>query len=472
MPDKASDTIFALASARGTSGVAVIRASGPQAFDGLEKLSGNKNISNRSASLRILSRNVSRETFDSDRSNNKANETGGSPNVSRETLDHALILPFKSPNSYTGEDVVEYHIHGGIAVINAVLSALSECPNHRMAEPGEFTKRAFENGKMDLTEAEGVADLIHAETQLQKEQALRQMGGGLADIYKNWTDQLTRILAYVEAELEFPDEDLPADILAEITPKVTELADKIAAHLNDNRRGERLRNGVYVAIIGAPNAGKSSLVNALAQRDVAIVSDIAGTTRDIIEVHLDIAGYPVILSDTAGLRPDQIENEGQGAIESEGIKRALRIAQQADIRIILYDGAQDELDKHSRELEFHPHTLPVINKTEHGSKLNHPENPLQISVSANKGIEDLLSALKKEIDQIIGHSESPSITRERHRQALNESIQSLNRALAAPLPELAAEDLRIAIRYLGRITGKVDVEDLFDVVFRDFCIGK
>lgn len=445
-----SDTIFALASGRGASGVAVIRVSGPHALGSLRALSGKADIPFRSAILTELT-----------------------DNVSRETLDRALVLAFDSPRSYTGEHVVEYHVHGGGAVIRGVLESLSRFKNHRMAEPGEFTRRAFENGKMDLTEAEAIGDLIHAETALQKEQALRQMGGALADLYDGWRDRLLKILAYVEAELEFPDEDLPVDILAAIRPQIERLSTDIAAHLSDNRRGERLRSGVHIAVIGAPNAGKSSLVNALAQRDIAIVSDIAGTTRDVIEAHLDIAGYPVILSDTAGLRPDQLGEHGHDAIESEGIRRALEIAENADIRIILYDGRHQTPDPHSRALEDHPNTLPVINKTEGGCKLVHPENPLQISVKENKGIDALLEKLTALIAASFNSSaDTPVITRARHRAALTACQESLQRCLHAPLPELTAEDLRLAIRDLGRITGRVDVEDLLDVVFRDFCIGK
>lgn len=447
-----ADTIYALASARGTSGVAVIRVSGPQAFESLKALTNLKEIPYRQAILRTLT-----------------------DNVSRETLDSALILAFKNPHSYTGEDAVEYHTHGGTAVINGVLNALSQFENHRMAEAGEFTKRAFENGKIDLTEAEAIADLIHAETQLQKTQALHQMDGALSKLYDNWREKLTKILAYVEAELEFPDEDLPDDMLEKISPQITDLSNEIKNHLNDNRRGERLRNGIHVAIIGAPNAGKSSLVNALTQRDIAIVSDIAGTTRDVIEAHLDIGGYPVILSDTAGLRPDQIGEEGHDRIESEGIKRALNIAQNADIRVILYDGTAETLDQHSFALENknnHENTMAVINKADKALHLKHPANPLKISVSSNTGIDEFLHTLTQMIENLIGLSDAPAITRTRHREALQSCLQSLERCLNAPLPELTAEDLRLAIRDLGRITGRVDVEDLLDVVFNDFCIGK
>ena len=444
-----SDTIYALASARGQSGVAVIRVSGAKAFESLKKLSGGKKIEYRKATLCKLIRPVSRET-----------------------LDNAIIIAFNAPHSYTGEDVVEYHVHGGRAIIDGVLMALSEQENHRMAEAGEFTRRAFENGKIDLTKAEAVADLIHAETEFQKQQALRQMGGVLSDLYENWRKSIIKILAYVEAELEFPDEDLPVDIIEKIRPKIEELSREIDNHLNDNRRGERLRDGIHIAIIGAPNAGKSSLVNALARRDVAIVSDIAGTTRDIIEVHLDIGGYSVILSDTAGLRPDQIGGSGQDSIESEGIKRALKVAHKADIRVILYDATAQDLDSHSYELEKQDNTIAVINKTDKGVILQHPDNPIQISVTDNKGIDEFLDDLKNMITEMVGVTDAPSITRERHRTALTACRFSLERCLMAELPELTAEDLRLAARDIGRITGKVDVEDLLDVVFRDFCIGK
>ncbi len=444
-----TDTIYALASARGQAGVAVIRVSGPKAHIGLKNLTNDKNIIYRKALLRELKRPVSRET-----------------------LDNALVIAFQEPNSYTGEDVVEYHLHGGTAVVQGVLETLGNESGYRMANPGEFTRRAFENGKMDLTEAEAIADLIHAETQLQKNQALSQMSGVLSDLYDGWRDKLVKILAYVEAELEFPDEDLPDNIIDNITPKISELSEDIDTHLNDNRRGERLRNGIHVAVIGAPNAGKSSLVNKLVQRDVAIVSEFAGTTRDVIEAHLDIGGYPVILSDTAGLRPDQIGTDSHDIIESEGIKRALKIAENADIRVILYDATQDIPDEHSLALEKHKNTIVVLNKTDQGVNLNHPDNPLQISVHNNQGISEFLSRLTQEIDGLVGKGDAPALTRQRHRDALTDCRASLDRCLNAPLPELTAEDLRLAIRHVGRITGKVDVEDLLDVVFKDFCIGK
>jgi len=442
------DTIFALASAKGRSGVAVIRVSGPQALEGLKQLSGLKKLSPRRAVLRDL--------IDP---------------VSRETIDRALVLPFEAPHSYTGEDTAEYHVHGGLAVINTMLETLGGLSDYRLAAPGEFTRRAFENGKMDLTEAEAIADLINAETQMQKEQALAQMGGALEALYTGWADQLTKVLAHVEADLEFPDEDLPDGILPQIMPDIKSLGEDIKAHLQDNHRGERLRDGIKIAIIGAPNAGKSSLVNALTRRDVAIVSDLAGTTRDVIETHLDIAGYPVILSDTAGLRPEQLGDNAQDKIESEGIRRALNHARTADLKILLYDGTMEKPDAHTLALEDES-ALPVANKMDQTLNLKHPGQPIQISAKTGTGIEKLIQAVAEKIEAIIGKNKAPALTRQRHREALEHCAHALARALEAPLPELVAEDLRLAIRDLGRITGRVDVEDLLDVLFRDFCIGK
>lgn len=446
------DTIYALASAKGRSGVAVVRASGSQALEALQTLAGLENVKPRYAVFTPL-RDV----------------------VSRETIDEALILYFKSPASYTGEDVVEYHCHGSAAVIDA-LSENLERLGHRMAEPGEFTRRAFENGKLDLTEAEAVADLIDAETAAQRRQALSQLGGGLSAIYQGWSDDLKAVLAHIEAEIEFPDEDLPMDLAENFGPQISALQKSIAAHLDDNARGERLRDGIQVAVIGAPNAGKSSLVNMFARRDVAIVSDMAGTTRDVIEVHLDLAGYPVIMADTAGLRPSQLGDSDHDKIESEGIKRALERAENADLKLLVFDAACDVPDADTLAL-YDERAIIVLNKIDQcddvaGLKSSFPGDAVCISVQSGAGIELLLSALGEKIDGFFGLSEVPSLTRKRHRSALQSAVTSLERAMSAPLPELMAEDLRLAVRYIGSITGKVDVEDLLDVIFNDFCIGK
>jgi len=441
------DTIFALASAPGRAGVSVLRVSGPHASESLAALSAAP-IEPRVASLRRLK----------------------TP-VSRETIDKALVLYFPNPASYTGEDLVEYHLHGGRAVINSMMDYLRGCNGHRMAEPGEFTRRAFENGKMDLTEAEAVADLIDAETQAQKTQALAQAGGALSDLYEGWTSRLKTMLAHIEADIEFPDEDMPDGILPVLLPKIEALHLEIDAHLNDNRRGERLRDGVKIVIIGAPNAGKSSLLNVLAQRDAAIVSDMAGTTRDIIDVHLDLQGYPVIVSDTAGLRPEQLSDNAHDQIEGEGIKRALALAEHADIKLLLFDASSEAPDKGTLAL-LDENSFVVVNKVDKRHPKFSIDQGLQISVKNGDGLDNLIESLARRIENLVGLQESPALTRERHRVALRETHNNLLRGISNPIAELCAEDLRLAVRSLGRITGRVDVEDLLDVIFRDFCIGK
>jgi tRNA modification GTPase len=448
MSSAAPDTIFALASAPGRAGVAVIRVSGPNARSSLHALARRTNFKPRFGHLLAL--------YDP---------------LTDEVLDQALVLSFIAPASYTGEDVVEYHLHGGRAVIDSVINALKKYPHHRMAEPGEFTRRAFENGKIDLTAAEAVADLIDAETQAQKIQALSQMGGALSSLYNDWTERLKKTLAHIEADIEFPDEDMPDGIAPEVTTATQKLITEIAEHLNDNRRGERLRDGIQIAVIGAPNAGKSSLVNALVQRDIAIVSPLAGTTRDVIEAHLDIAGFPVILSDTAGLRPDQLGDDAQSAIESEGIARAIKKAQEADITILLFDATEDIPDPHTLNL-IDDRALLVMNKMDDVLSKSLIDGALEISVKSGSGLMDLLQSLEEKIKAIFVASEMPSLTRKRHRSALEEALTSLTRSQTAALPELMAEDLRLATRAIGRITGRVDVEDLLDVIFKDFCIGK
>ncbi|MCK5285557.1 MAG: tRNA uridine-5-carboxymethylaminomethyl(34) synthesis GTPase MnmE [Alphaproteobacteria bacterium] len=441
------DTIFALATPVGRSGVAIIRVSGSQAWVSAKTLI-NKDLLPRQAMLCTLKNPASSEI-----------------------IDKALVLGFKAPASYTGEDIIEFHLHGGQAVIQALISFLAKQKQHRMAEPGEFTRRAFENGKMDLTEAEAVADLINAETQNQKAQALMQMSGALSTLYESWTKELKSALAYLEADIEFPDEDMPENISPQILHVLEKLIIKINEHLNDNRRGERLRDGLHVAVIGAPNAGKSSLVNALAQRDIAIVSSIKGTTRDIIEAHLDLGGLPVILADTAGLRPNQIGKDEQSSIESEGIKRALECAEKADIKLLLFDGTKTHPDIHTKNL-IDDNSLVVINKSDKDiSDFNLP-NAFIISTETGNGLDILIQALIEKAHDLIGIQESPSLTRQRHRIALEECIIALKRAVNVKLPELVAEDTRLAIRSLGRITGCVDVEDLLDIIFQDFCIGK
>jgi len=499
------DTIFALASAQGRAGVAVLRVSGPRAQESLQALSGRDVPASHAAKLWALRRPAS-AVIPTDREEVDGSEPVSDPSASLgmtrgKIIDQALVLFFESPRSYTGEDVVEYHLHGSPAVIEEMYDVLGSMPGHRLAWPGEFTRRAFENGKMDLTEAEAVADLINAETSAQKEQALQQMGGALATLYQGWTERLKNALAHLEADIEFPDEELeegvilsesegsqPGDgdssaaphndmigngVSREIIGQVQSLLGDIAAHLDDNRRGEMLRDGIHVAVIGAPNAGKSSLVNALAQREVAIVSDMAGTTRDIIEAHLNIGGYPVILSDTAGLRPEQLGETDQDKVEALGIERALKRAEEADLKLLLLDGTQDAPDAHTMALADEA-ALIVVNKADQGVSSAY-DGYLQISATSGVGLGDLSAQLHESVRLKIaprGASGGTTLTRARHREALEEAKASLERALSADLPELTAEEMRLAIRAIGRITGRVDVEDLLDVIFNDFCIGK
>lgn len=440
-------TIFALATAPGRAGVAVVRVSGPASGDALSALTRKALPRPREATLVTL-----RDP------------------ASGEALDDALVLYFTAPRSFTGEDVVELHLHGGRAVVAGVVEALGALPGLRVAEPGEFTRRAFENGKLDLTEAEAVADLVDAETAAQRRQALRQMEGALGVLYDGWRNRLTRSLAHIEADIDFPDEDLPSGVSDAARPVLKALAAEIDAHLDDKSRGERLREGLHIAIVGAPNAGKSSLLNALARREAAIVSARAGTTRDVIEVHLDLGGYPVVLADTAGLREAAADE-----VEEEGIRRALDRAARADVKVAVFDAtALPALDPATVAL-VDADTVVVLNKTDvAGPQAVQVAGQGALPVSARTGAG--LAALEARLtaftaDRLAG-SGAPALTRARHRKALEECRDALRRALTAPLPELIAEDVRLASRALGRITGRVDVEDLLDVIFRDFCIGK
>lgn len=434
------NTIYALSTPHGRGGVAVIRVSGAGAWHSFEAFI-------KEQILPDLRQAVTRKLYHPQ---------------SSEMLDHAMVIGFRAPASFTGEDCVEYHLHGGMAIIQGMLSALATFPHHRMAEAGEFTRRAFENGKMDLTAAEAVADLIHAETESQRAQALRQMDGALFRLYDGWKDRLAHILALMEADLDFNDQDLPDDILLKTRPDISDIMQEISAHLHDGRRGELLRDGFRLVILGAPNAGKSSLLNQLVQRDAAIVSPIAGTTRDAIDVHLNLGGYPVILADTAGLRGTE------DVIEGEGIKRAMARAADADIKILLFDGTQ-ERDTQTLSL-LDDASLMVINKADLINKKS--AEGIYISAQTGEGIPALVDTLVARMAHIVGGADTPVLTRARHREALENAYASLERFMVAPLPELAAEDIRLALRDIGRITGRVDVEDLLDMIFRDFCIGK
>ena len=433
------ETIFALATAPGRAGVAMVRVSGPDADSGIRQLTGREPPSERKAELRTL--------FDP--------STG-------DQIDTGIVLFFAAPHSYTGENVVEFQIHGGRAVQGALLSALGKLPGFRPAEAGDFTRRAVENGRLDLTQAEAIADLVSAETDAQRILALRQHGGALAELYEGWRSRLIRAAAWIEAGIDFADEELPPDAAIQSRQEIGGILGEIQAHLNDGRRGEILREGMQVAVIGPPNAGKSSLVNALARRDVAIVSEQPGTTRDVIEVHLDLGGYAVILADTAGLRDS---SEG---IEQEGVRRARARAKSADLRLFVLDGAAENGEMPLADLESAD--LMVWNKADIASIRNAPG--LWVSAKTGEGLGELVDLLSSKAAARIGGGEAPVLTRARHRHALEEAAQSLAMVGDTPEPELAAEHVRLALRAIGRITGRVDLDELLDVIFRDFCIGK
>jgi tRNA modification GTPase len=430
------DTIYALSSAPGKAGVAVVRVSGPASRDCIEHLTDRLAPRPRQAALRDLA-------------------LEGAP------IDKALVLYFPAPASFTGEDMAEFHVHGGRAVVAALSQAL-ETLGLRRAEAGEFTKRAYLNGKLDLTGAEAIADLIEAETAAQQAQALAQAGGSLSRLYEGWTQRLTRDLAHVEATLDFGDEDLPPDMLAAVAADVQALAREIAAHLGEAVRGERLRGGIRIAILGAPNAGKSSLLNYLAGRDIAIVSQRAGTTRDVLEAHLDLGGYPVILADTAGLR------ETEDEIEAEGIARARAWAKDADLRLLLVEAGKDEALALIGGEGWVRGQADIVVKT----KADLAGGTDGISVRTGQGIPALLDTLTRRVSGLIGDVARPAPTRERHRQGLSTALEAVQAFDDTQAPDLAAETLRIALTALGRITGRVDAEALLDVIFRDFCIGK
>ena len=440
-------TIYAPSTGGGPAGIAVIRVSGPGAGPALRRLTGAAPPPPRRATLAVF--------HDPD---------------SGEALDRGLALWFPAPASFTGEDMAELHVHGGRAVLDGVLEALGRCPGLRTAEAGDFTRRAFANGKMDLTAAEGLADLIGAETEAQRRQALRQMQGELGRVYDSWRRRLLAALAHMEAAIDFSDEELPGGILDRVRGEVAGLDGEITAHLEDGRRGERLRDGLHIAIIGPPNAGKSSLLNLLARRDAAIVSETAGTTRDVIEVHLDLGGYPVVVADTAGLR------DGGDALESEGVRRARARAREAELRLAVFDGETwPERDAETERL-VDSGTVVVVNKSDLRPPAGPPEvngRPvLFVSALTGDGVDGLLQALQAEMADRVPAGAAPSLTRARHRQAVEECRGALARFRGAGQVELAAEDLRLAVRALGRITGRVDVDDILDVIFQDFCIGK
>lgn len=440
-------TIYALSTALGRAALAVFRISGPAAGDVIDRMAGPRPPA-RAAGLRII----------------RDPET-------REALDQGLVLWFPAPRSETGEDLAELHVHGGRAVARAMLHAIGRVSGTRMAEPGEFARRAFENGKIDLTQAEAIADLVDAETEAQARQALRQAGGALAKLYEGWRAELIEALALMEAAIDFSDEGDVGDKTArEARVRVEALAEKIGRHLDDGRRGEILRDGFHVVIAGPPNVGKSSFLNAMVQREAAIVSEEAGTTRDVIEVRVDLGGLPVVLSDTAGIR------ETEGKIEREGIRRTIARARDADLVLWLMEATAPQ-----RELPVDlagpgpQKVLRVLNKVDlvaPGTR-GHP-GWLRLSLRTGEGLGEVTKAIEAEARAQIGATETPVITQARHRQQLKACAQALADYLGGALEEteLRAEDLRRASTALGRITGRVDVEDVLDQIFGRFCIGK
>lgn len=470
-----SETIYALSSGQGKCGVAVIRVSGSYASHALKSMINTTALPKpRYAYLKTIIH----------------------PST-KETLDQGLVLWFPGPKSFTGEDCFELQVHGGIAVVSAVLNALSTLPNMRLAKPGEFTKRAFFNRKMDLTEVEGLADLIHAETEAQRKQALLQAHGSLSKVYNRWRDLLIRCVAHIEAYIDFDETDtLEVDIMKEAVETVVCLKSEMEKHLADGRKGERLRNGVKTVIFGEPNVGKSSLLNALSKKPAAIVTPIAGTTRDVLEVNLDIGGYPVVLMDTAGLRSYTTD-----VIEKEGISRALGSYETADLVIMMLDAEKFvewcKLYSNSNPMDFLQHCLQnmfvediftkehviVFNKIDLIQMNNNLFNCLKknfflISCKTEYGFTALISVLTEKLKNLCGTtSEHISMNQARHRQHITDCLRKLNDFLNAQNDVnvdavLMAEHIRVALRHLGKLTGAVTSEQLLDVIFKDFCIGK
>lgn len=445
-----NQTIYALSTVCGKSGVAVIRISGAEAFrvvDAMTSLNAETLKPRYAYFVKLLH------------------------SQTKEVIDNSLLICFAAPHSFTGEDIVELQIHGSRAVINSVIDSLSALANFRLAEPGEFSKRAFYNQKMDLTEAEGLADLIDAETSEQQKYALRQMEGGLKNLYEGWREKLLTLLAHLEAYIDFPEEDIPADITSSMLNDVFKLSESIQSHLQDDNAGERLREGFRVVIVGPPNAGKSSLLNAFAKREAVIVSDIAGTTRDAIDIHMDLNGYPVTFTDTAGLRETEEE------IERKGIEIAKSKISDADLVICLFDAEKDSVQIFENiEKAFKNKIIFVANKSdkltfEQCSNLK-KEQILLISAKHQQGVADLLDVISVRIAARFSSGSNLLITRARYREALQNTLQNLQAFSFDKEIELTAEDIRLAARELGKITGRIEVDEILDKIFGSFCIGK
>jgi tRNA modification GTPase len=442
-------TIYALSTGPGISGIAVIRVSGEDTAKVVKTLTGSPLPKERVATLKKFNKN-------------------GQKNL----IDEGVVIWFPGPNSYTGEDLAEFHVHGSRAVIKAMQLAISKVKSCRLADPGEFTKRAFQNGRINLLKAESIADLISSETEIQRKQALKIMSGKSANKFNHWRAQLLKILSHVEAKIDFPDEDLPKNIIKEIQTKSKNVSMEIKKTLNDQKVGERIREGFKIAIVGPPNSGKSSLLNYLSKRDVAIVSETAGTTRDIIETHLNFDGYPVIVSDTAGIRNSKNE------IEKKGIKIALKRAEDADLKLVILSAKNPVITSLFENL-MSKNAILIINKSDLiknkiSRKFKKYEHIL-VSVKKDKNLNKLILKVKNKLKNKFTTTEDILITRERHRQNLINCVHHLEQFQRKKLVkdfDKAAEDLRLASRHLGMIVGKVDVEELLGSIFNDFCIGK
>tara|TARA_B100001564_G_scaffold349582_1_gene352872 strand:+ start:519 stop:1847 length:1329 start_codon:yes stop_codon:yes gene_type:complete len=440
--------IYALSSGKGPSGIAIIRISGPDVYNICKRITKLKEI--KSAEINFC------------KFYNPKNDSVIDP--------EALLLWFPSPNSYTGEDLAELQIHGSNAVISALLGVLSEQKNCRLAEPGEFTKTAFQNDKIDLLKAESIGDLIHSETELQRQQAVKLVQGNASNYYNDLREKIIKSLAFIEAKIDFAEEDLPEKVLKEAHKSIKEIHSEILKIIEDNKVGEKIRDGFRVAITGEVNAGKSSLLNLLSKREVAIVSDEAGTTRDVIETYLNLDGYPVILADTAGIR------EAKNEIEKKGISLALGKSKEADINIVMIDNSSKKINKEIQNM-INKDTIILLNKSDVSDKQNHKfaVDTILVSVKSNKNIDKLINLIKAKLSDKFSTNNSSLITRERHRVKLNDCLKEIDNFLKKDQSkdlELAAEDLRMATRHLGGIVGKVDVEEILGSIFKDFCIGK
>jgi|TARA_B110000881_G_scaffold173091_1_gene157187 tRNA modification GTPase len=439
--------IYALSSGGGPSGIAIIRLSGSSAFQ-ISKLITKQTI------LKPKEINLCKFYDPNDNS----------------LIDEGLLLCFLNPNSFTGDDLVEFHVHGSNAVINRFLNVLSQQADCRLAEPGEFTRIAFQNNKIDLIEAESIGDLIHSETELQREQAVRLVQGNASSYYNELREKLIKSLAYIEAKIDFAEDDLPENVLQEVHKSIKNIHQDIEKILEDNKTGEKIRDGFRVSITGEVNAGKSSLLNLLSKREVAIVSEEEGTTRDVIETYLNVDGYPVILADTAGIR------EAKNEVEKKGISLALAKFKEADLNIVMIDNSSSKINDQVKRL-INKDSIVLLNKSDIKNNQNHTfmADTILVSVKNNKNIDHLINKIKEKLGKKFVSNNNILVTRERHRVKLNDCLKEINCFLKRDYNkeiELAAEDLRMATRHLGSILGKVDVEEVLGSIFNDFCIGK